>query len=151
MFRRTFAIVLSVLAVAGIAAGCGGDDSEPLTKAEFIKQADAVCKDAKETKQKDFEKFTKEIEDGKKKATTSTEQELIDAVVVPALEKQSAVLGELDPPEGEEEKVEALHAELDNVLAEAKENPTGSEVSAAPFAKLQKSSNEYGFKYCGYP
>jgi hypothetical protein len=151
MFRRTFAIVLSVLAVAGIAAGCGGDDSEPLTKAEFIKQADKVCKEAKDTKQKDFEKLTKELEDGEKKPSGNTEQELIESVVVPALEKELTALEELDAPEGEEEKVEALQAEMQDVLEGAEENPVGSEVDAVPFRELAKSTSKYGFKYCGQP
>ena len=47
MLKRYGCAVAIALVAAGAGAGCGGDDDEKaLTKAEFIKQGDAICKKA---------------------------------------------------------------------------------------------------------
>ncbi len=164
MFRRTFALLISVLAVAAIAVGCGSDDSSDeasgssdgsgttttttssLSKAEFIKQADPVCKKANDEKYKKFQAFS---EDQQTKKPPS-EAELIETYVVPTLEKQITAMDELGTPEGDSGELEEFRTELDSVLAEAKDTPTGEEVTAVPYEKLEKAANKYGFEYCGH-
>ena len=62
--RAALALAL-VFALGLLAAGCGGDDddadpagsSEPLTKAEFIDQADTICSEANAETQEEVSEF----------------------------------------------------------------------------------------------
>ena len=62
----TAAVAAAVL--AALVAGCGGggdtttDETVTLTKAEFIKQGDAICKEGNEEIEAGFEKFAEENE-----------------------------------------------------------------------------------------
>jgi hypothetical protein len=41
--KGVFGIIVGALAVALVAAGCGSGGSDPVTKAEYVKEANAVC------------------------------------------------------------------------------------------------------------
>jgi len=153
MYRRTFAILISVLALAGVAAGCGGDDSEPLTKAEFIEQADAACKEANKEADEVFEAFFKEAEKATKTGNAppgeEDEKALLQEGVIPAIEVQIETLEDLNPPEADEAKIDALVVELEKVAKEAETHPVGASAQPLPFEKASKLAEDYGFKHCG--
>src|SRR6185436_8133637 len=101
---------ISVLALAGIAAGCGGgDDGDSLTKAEFVDQASKICKDINKETQKNLEAAAK-TQEGVPPSKNGEEQ-LVNNIVIPALQKQKDELKELGSPEGDEDQIEAITAE----------------------------------------
>lgn len=154
--NRRLAALAVLLLIVTLAAGCGssssgsGNGAPSLTKAEFIKQGDAICARGQEKFAGEVEAFTK-----KKKLNPSgplskaQQEELIRAVFVPSLQAQADELEKLGVPSGEEDQADALVEELHGALSEAEDDPSvligppsGSLVKAAALAK------QYGFKVC---
>jgi hypothetical protein len=152
MYRRTLATFISVLAVAALAAGCGGDDSDSLTRAEFVKQAQEMCERVSGETQAKLLAFVKEREkdgEGEKKLAKSDEAELVEEVIPPALNTKAEELEEIGAPEGEEEKYEALIEELQSNAETAETNSEVLVTEAAPFAQAEKLAKELGVPSCG--
>jgi hypothetical protein len=149
---KFFVISLAALAL-GVAAGCGDDDSSAagsLTKAEFVEQGDAICKKANEKGSTQLIAYLKSHAGTEKPLTKEQEKELVSTVIVPLLEKQIDGLNQLGTPEEGEEEAQALIAELEDILAEAKADPIGTAASGGPFAESEKKAKELGFKECGH-
>jgi hypothetical protein len=154
MYRRTFAIFISVLAVAAIAAGCGSSDdssTSSLTKAEFIKQASDVCKEINKESQDKLQaaiKTQENVPPAKNVDQVGIEERLISTIVVPALTKQNEELTKLGAPEGDEGEVDAILEALEKVTKEAEENPIGVTSKADPFLEVDQLSKGYGLDAC---
>ena len=149
MYRRTFAILIGVLALAGVAAGCGGDDSDSLTKAEFVKQGDAMCEEVNNDARAELGAFIAKARGSKGGVTPSQEEELVTTVIVPLFQQQLDGLNELGTPEGDAEAEEIIKG-MEEVLAEAEANPVGLASSGDPYGKSEQLALDYGFKSCGH-
>ena len=137
-------IVLVVLACA-LVAGCGGDSSSdtstaaPLSKSDFISQADAIC-----------EKGNSELADAAQSAglsQTSTEDDFnafIKDTVLPNIQQQADAIDALGAPEGDEDTVQALVDSLNQAITETAADPNSN-----AFAESNKLAQSYGLKKCG--
>jgi hypothetical protein len=130
--------------------GKSGEESKssgPLTKAEFVKQGDAVCKKVPAGYQKSLQALEKEAKAAGKPKPSKAEENLKAAV--PPLYTAVEELEALEPPSGEEQQAEAIVAALESAAKGLEANPT-SELSGpkSPFAEFQKLTGEYGFKLC---
>jgi len=146
MKRYGCAIAVALLA-ASVGAGCGGDDdAEPLTKAEYIKQGDAICKKANA----DFDKQLEEkFPDNVKKPSEEQLTTLTEDVLKPNIEGQLNDLRDLTPPESDEETLNATYDKLETALAKVEDDPKLLLSGEDPFATANKEAQDYGFKECG--
>jgi hypothetical protein len=153
------AIAISVLALAAVAAGCGGGDDSSgsssdsssattLTKAEFIKEADAICGDANEQGETEAEEFAEENDFTLEKASEEQLEDAVAAVFVPSLNQQAEEIAALGAPEGEEEQVEALTSSLEDAASEIEDDP-GVALGGDALNKPAKLAQELGLKVCG--
>ena len=159
MSKALLAIGMAI-ALAAAVAGCGGGDDSTgggdssaaaLTKAEFIKQADAICKDGEEQLEDEGNEFAEENDIDTENATDEQKEEVIVDVIGPALHKQGEELAGLGAPEGEEESIEAIVDALESgadeiesdpaILIEGKENP--------PLEEASELASDYGLTECG--
>ncbi len=147
MFKRygcTFAVVL--LAV-GAGAGCGGEDEEPLTKAEYIEQGDAICKKAQEEVEKEVEEMFGDLgateEPSEEQLTT-----LVEDVLKPNTEGQLSELRDLPPPEGDEDTLNGIYDGVDEALAKIEDDPKILLSGDDPFEAPSEKAADYGFKVC---
>lgn len=133
------------LAGAGVLAlaltACGGG-SDPLTKAEFIKQADKICSGD----DKAVEKL------GESLSESPTDEEIQKALneYVDIVKKQVDEIDELEPPESLEKDVDAMLESLDDGLDKMKEK--GVELAKAgenPLADASEKAQALGLKECG--
>jgi hypothetical protein len=150
MKRNPLLLLGSVLAIALIAAGCGGDDDndggEALTKQEFLAQGNAICTAG-----------DKEIETAFQTAIGNTKptQEQLNAVVtdslVPSIQGQIDDIRDLPAPEGDEDHVGQILDESELALQDVKENPSLATQGGGqdPFAAVNEQLNEYGLTACG--
>ncbi|MDX6601134.1 MAG: hypothetical protein QOF13_336 [Solirubrobacterales bacterium] len=124
-----------------------GADSAPLTKAQFIKQGDAVCNQVPVRYNQLLQEFEKEAKAQGDPKPSTAEANLKAAV--PPLPEAAEELEGLSPPAGDEQKAEAIVAALEAAAAGLEAKPT-SELSGpeSPFAEFQKLTKEYGFKFC---
>jgi hypothetical protein len=153
--NRFFALLIAVAAVALVAAGCGSDDSTTgstaaLTKAEFLKQGNAICEAGNKEINAEFEKFFKENEFSKKNQPTKTDfEEGAEEIVIPSIRKQIDELKELEAPEGEEEKFETLFENAEAQLEKGEEDTSLlTDENNDLFAGVNKEAKALGLGSC---
>ena len=163
MSKRLIAALFGVLAIAIVAAGCGsggdsttggGDSSESassLTKAEFIKQADAICAKGNEAVSAEAEEFAEENEIDTEKPTTAQQEEVVSDVVAPAIREQAEKIDELGAPSGEEDEVAEIVAAVESGADEAEASPDSivEGKGGGPFEEANELADAYGLKVCG--
>lgn len=141
------AAVLAALAL--IAAGCGGDDEEasgpPLTKEEFITQADEICATGDEeintAAEEQFGDLTEEppVED---------QEAFLTDVVAPNYEGQLSQIRELSPPEEDTEEIEAVLTSLDDLITQLQDDPAAVLEATEP-PEASRLAQDYGLQNCG--
>ena len=146
---RSLVLAGAIMALVALAvAGCGSDSSSSLTKAEMIKQGDAICKKADERQAANFKKYVaKKSQPGGK----AGEEELIRTVGLPPLQEEVTELAELEAPSGDEVEVEAIIKAIEEGIEEGEEDPAAilETTAGSKFAEAEKLASAYGFKNCG--
>lgn len=147
MFKSYGCAIAIALLATGAAAGCGGDDEEPLSKAEHIKQGDALCKkyDA------EIEKQVKEMFPDLGENERPSEEQLktfTGDVIVPEGERLLGDLRDLSQPEGDEDTLNAIYDGFDEALAKVEDDPKVLLSDEDPFEAPSKAAGDYGFKEC---
>ncbi|HWO47338.1 MAG TPA: hypothetical protein VNM41_04690 [Solirubrobacterales bacterium] len=157
MNKALLAALAALAVVAALVAGCGGgddtttDETATLTKAEFIKQGDAICEKGNEELEGEFQSFAKENDIPlEKEPNTEQSEELVEEVLVPNIQNQAEELRALGVPSGDEDQVNAMLDSLEEGIEEAEDDP-GDLFSGKtdPFGKANKLASEYGLKVCG--
>jgi hypothetical protein len=148
-----------LLAIAAIGCGSGGGSTtadstgseKALTKAQFIKQADAICHDAQEKKGKLIGAWAKKSEEEGKTLEDWSEEEIGQIylrIALPPIRDASSQIAELNPPEGDAQ-VEKVLASLSSTVKGLEEEPTRA-VKGSPFIRPDELAQAYGFEVCGY-
>jgi len=139
--------IISLLAVLGAATslssliGCGGNE-EQLTKAQFLKQGDAICRRA-EAEQAGLASHYK------KGQVAPGHFEVVTAVFVPPMEKELRRLKALSPPQKDEQQVRAVLEGIEKGVKDAKFDYLDLFLKQTdPFAKANELARKYGFHVC---
>lgn len=149
MFRGITGILIGVVAIAAVAAGCGGSgsSSSAITRATYIKQADAICKSGEAKKNKAIgEGFA-----NRPKGLTEEEfqEELVIKVALPPIAQMTEELAELEAPAGDEKKIEELVAAFEKEVATLEADPAlVVETKGGFFEEPDALAAEYGLKVC---
>jgi len=174
--KRLILPALLVLAIALIAVGCGGggsgsggsgggsssdetssgDEAGSLSKAEFIKQADAICKEGSEEVRTEFATYLKENkikeigEGNESKAETEGRIEEVIEAAIPTLQQQLDGIRELAAPPADEAQVNAYLEAAEEGIEKGEEDPVELFTATEKvLAKSDKLAKEIGFKVCG--
>jgi ABC-type phosphate/phosphonate transport system substrate-binding protein len=154
MGRGPIALIAVVIAAVLIVAGCGGSDdsssASSISKEEFIAKADAVCQRGNKRMEKALVGFltkNKKIQ----KPSQADNKKFIVTVLVPSLRQEIKEIKALGVPDGDEEKVDAMIAALEEGLETAEDDP---EVVAAGTADIvfgiaSRLAGEFGLETCG--
>jgi hypothetical protein len=135
-------VVLALGASLALAACGGGDDEKKPTKAEYITQADAICKKGDAAINAEAEK-----QFGNKAPTEAQVTTFTHDVSIPNIEKQRDDLKALAKPAGDEKTLDALYASLDKSIETA--NNTDGTLDESIFADTNAKAQAYGLKECG--
>jgi hypothetical protein len=138
-------VAIFVIGLVALLSGCGGSDDEPsLTKAEFIKQGDAICAEAEEKKNAALAKaFQKKENQSSQKAV---QERLVTDVALPPIAAMAEELSDLGAPD---DKATAIVEGYEAAVEEIEEDPAAAVSSEkGPFAQPDKLAAEYGFKEC---
>ena len=147
MSKGTIATVIAVLTALVLAfAGCGGgDDTTSLTKAQYVKQANAICKKGEEERsallQSATENVNREFNDAEKEKVVMT-------VFVPPYRQTIKKLEELPSPEGEEEAVEAITKAMEVAAKRVEADPLKGLEDISQFEEANKLASAYGLTSC---
>jgi hypothetical protein len=158
-------LVAGALAVGLVVAGCGSSSSSststgasgasgatgasgaPLSKSEFVSQANAVCKqgnaEINKAGQSQFGSGQKPSQADQEKFATDT--------AIPNIQSQIDGIKALTPPAGDEDQVNAIIAAAQSDLDKAKADPSvlTDQGPSDPFADANKLANAYGLTVCG--
>jgi len=134
-----------------VAIGCGGGGGTTevaLTKAQFIKRGDAVCREAQKPRTRAINAWFEENPTARKGEEPSTKElgELYLAVQLPVVKEASDELAALDPPAGDieaEKFVDLFSAAVRTI----EEEPT--RVFKKGYRSADKVALAYGFEDCG--
>lgn len=149
--KRGILAVLAAAAVMALLAGCGGDDGETasLTKAQFVDQANAICKEViKEKNDLVNELFEQYQKEGKSLELEPKEAGEVAAEALPPVADLPDKLRELGTPEGDEEQVEAIADSYEQGVSEMEEDPGRIYAANYPFKKGDELAEKYGLNAC---
>lgn len=149
-------IVAACAALAMIVGGCGGGDEETsaagaeLSKAEFLKQGNAICAKGNKEVSKGYEAFAKERNLQNQEPTEELLAEAVEAVLLPSVTRQVEELRELGAPAGDEKQVDKILTAAEKAIEETEEKPAPAGVTTGgPFAEAKELAAAYGLKRCG--
>lgn len=142
------ALVAGLTALALLAAGCGGGDDETtsLTRSQFLKQANAMCEEQEERRNQAIQDAIKGKDQSKLLPLEQREEVVL--TILPAYEEIPEKLEALGPPEGDEEKVEAIAEAIEKAARDVKADPAEALNSTSQFTQANKLSTEYGLTSC---
>lgn len=151
--------ILTVVILALLGVGCGSSDdtgdtpTSTLSKAEFIKRADAICKRTREEVVYPAAERVLSLPPGSP-ARRKLELKLVSSAFVPGLEKLLAELGELGAPAGDEAEIERIIELTEPALEEARTEPetyvAGKDYRFGEehYGKAYQAAQDYGMKEC---
>jgi hypothetical protein len=146
--------IVGFAAVAALWAGCGGgsdetgstaDSTATLTKAQFVKKADAVCAERKKEWNTELAPQRKELQAADGSINEAKVEELIEGSLVPLMKTELQKLEALGAPAGDEKTVNAMMENRSKAIAdiEADSAAISSSESLTAFAT---EAREYGVK-----
>lgn len=139
--RKRVVLVLAAF-VALAVGGCGGGDStSALTKAQFIKQADAICKKADETQLNELGRVEQELTGNA--ASRKNQERLVTEGGLPPIQEEAEEIAALGAPSGDEDQVDAIVEAIEAGVVEGGEDPEKLE---SAFAEADRLAKAYGFK-----
>jgi len=156
---------LSLLLALG---GCGGSDGAdtqksahaiadgtesqalPLSKAEFVKRASAICTETKERSAAGYREYSQEnAVPSSGPGLAAKAAELIETVFVPIYGRQVEEIGALGVPKGDEKEVNAILAAMRKGIEGARKEPLAFIRGAASLNRASKLAVAYGLPACG--
>ena len=143
------AVGVALLILVG---GCGGGDNSTteVTKAEFTKQANAICADGQNERKAAAENYSKEVQarssggQGAHKVERDLAYKMLREEVVPSLEDQVGELEELGAPAAEEAKISAMLKTLSKGTGEIKEGGVRKFLEGQALRTFQEEAESYG-------
>ena len=144
-----------MIAVSFLIAGCGEESdeggfspvvSDPLSKVEFLRQADEICQSTESR----IEAAADDLVTSKQDPSPEEVEEVAIGIVVPALESEVAAIGAIGAPEGDEAKVEAILDATDAGIEEIEADPRAL-LDGVPdsLREAEELARAYGSKTCG--
>jgi hypothetical protein len=146
----TLMYVLAALSVVACGGSSGGSGSAPEassqpTKAEFVAQANAMCKVAEKRRSEILKKAVGEHPEGQR--ITQSDQELLLKQVVRPFEQMAGRFAEMVPPRGEEAKIRAIGNALRDSFTKVQSDPE-SGLNGTGFKKYDELVIAYGLSSC---
>jgi hypothetical protein len=153
----TIAVAAAIaIAVSGCGGGSDGDEitASSLSKAEFIRKADAICAKGQRQVERNFGAFAKKTKlDVKQVAKNPTKEQvngLVNTVLIPVIEEEVAKIRALGAPAGDEDKIEAMLDATEEGIPTAEDLPrTVLEQTGVAFGVGSRLAKEYGLTVCG--
>jgi hypothetical protein len=151
MYRLIMIVGLAASALLALGCGGGGEDSSsaPLTKAQFIKQADRICAKSNRKRNAAAASFIKQLPGGSAEAEAQFDQGLKE-VVAPSMNREAKELAALVAPEGDAAELSRMIGNLSKASsAIAEEGVKGVRSSGLP--AFESEASAYGLKVCPNP
>jgi hypothetical protein len=154
---RRIAPALLAVAIAFAAIGCGDDDedsastttSSELTKAQFIREANRICKQQDAKIERASQQFFADAPNDKEPPASEVAQ-FGKKTVFPAIQDEIDRIRALGAPEGDEDEVQKMLEAAESGLSKLEAEPDQLErgAIASSFEEFQKLASAYGLDEC---
>ena len=138
--RRTLIVGVSLVAIGGFGvavAGCGSSSKSTgtsattthpaLTKAEYLKQGNAICANGSRAQQAAIFAYAKKLgvnPNSNTPPTKAQETKIANNVLIPHIQAQITKIKALGAPSGDQQKVDAALSAAQQALDKGKQDPT---------------------------
>lgn len=136
----TIAAALAIVLAALLVAGCGSSSSDPITKAEFVKQGNEICKEASKEREEDLEAATDESGEGEEIANYVE-------VALGSIENMASELSGLEPPAAQKKQSEKLVQELEGEIEALQASPE-KPITSSSFKDANAAAEQAGLPAC---
>ncbi|HEX7279591.1 MAG TPA: hypothetical protein VF255_08225 [Solirubrobacterales bacterium] len=148
MYGRIIGVVAVLVMGAALVAGCGddGEASSGVTKAEFTKEAEAVCNERQEACETEGESFVKRNEEADpvtNKEAVERSKAFFRTAALPLFEEELTALEELEVPEADEAQVEKMLQSRSRGVEKLDEGGLEA-MLGEPFEEFEKEAKAYG-------
>jgi hypothetical protein len=154
--KPVIGLLAALVAIGAVLAGCGSSSdttgtTASLSKAEFLKQGNAICAAGNKELSEGFESFAKENNLKHNKPSEAQFEELAETVLIPSVSAQISEVRELGTPEGDEGEIDEFLTNAEEALEELEEEPSlaGAEGPEEPFFNVNKEASAIGLTACG--
>ena len=146
-------LAIALLVLAGVAAGCGGSSDESqttaLTKAEFVKQANAICYETKERSAAAYKQYAQtNAVPSSGPGLTAKAADLVENVFIPIYDEQIEKISALGTPIGDEKEVDAILTAMQAGVEGAKREPLPFIRESAALNRASQLAVAYGLPEC---
>ena len=141
--RKLILGACALLATGLMVTGCGGDDDE-LTKAEFVEQANAICKAGN----KKIDAAAEEALNPNKRPSNAQLEEFATETVIPNIQGQVDDVRELEPPSEDQEQIDEFLESAQGEIDRLEENPSGLFTDESSFVETNQLARAYGLDEC---
>jgi len=153
VYRWTGGIAVALL-LLGVGVGCGGgggDTTSEITKAQFVKKANAICADYSSKRSAAAEKKYNEPVNGAGDKASEAEfrklgEEVLEESIIPILNEQQEKLESLGAPAGDEEAVEAMMGHMGQAIGEIEDEGFEGVLGGNQFDPFEEEAEKYGLK-----
>jgi hypothetical protein len=142
------AAALVVLVVAGC-GGSGNDSSTPLTKSQYLKRGNQVCKKGLEEKDQAVKAGLEEIPRDQFPKLSQQNLKKLGEAALPALQEAVTELAELPPPAEDKAEVEKFVGQLESAAKKTEANPALL-AQGDPFREGGNAAKAYGLEDCRF-
>jgi precorrin-2 methylase len=131
-----------------LAVGCGGGGEETasanVTKADFLKQASAVCAERKKEWNSIAYAFAKEHKEDGKEITPKEANKILDETLFPLMEEEQEKLERLEVPAGDEAQIQKMLQTRAKSLEAVESGGVTALGDPATFGKFWREASAYG-------
>ena len=139
-------IAAAGMVVAGLMiSGCGGSSESSLTKAQFVTQANKICREGEDRRSKRVNELAEER--ANKNSTAASRDDVVFDILA-IYEETTEQLSDLGQPKGEEEKAEAIVEAMEKAAERVRADPQSALTSDLPFREANKLAESYGLTSC---
>jgi hypothetical protein len=147
----------AVLALAGLIAalavvvgGCGsGGDSTTttLTKAQFVKQVDALCEEREKERTDKVSAIASTLKPGQKLSNTK-QTEMVESIIFPSYAKMIENVESLEAPEGDQAEINEIIKAMEKAQNKVEADPRQAVFSVVMFEEANGLAKKYGLQHC---
>lgn len=161
MARRRLTAIVTGVALAALAAGCGGGEESPatagadgggLSKAQYVRRASAICAKHRAQISDRLAALSEKIREGNALGGAEVEEAMEDAVL-PGLRSEYEELRKLLPPRGDEDFLDLMLARLSASLENGEQDVERFfHLTASGYSQFGEGTlmtEEYGLDGCG--
>lgn len=138
-----------VALLALVAGGCGSssDSTTTVTKAQFVKQVDALCEEREKERSNKVAAIASSLKPGEK-LSNGQQTKMVETIIFPSYAKMIENVESVEPPAGDEAKINEIIKAMEKAQNKVEADPRQAVFSVVMFEEADGLATKYGLKHC---